>query len=115
MSANTTITGKLTRDPDIRYTREGRAMTNLQVGSINEDDASKSFFDVVCWGELAENVALSLCKGHHVVVTGELAQRAWETDEGDLRFKVELVASDVAASLRLATADVMKVERSAVR
>jgi len=46
-----------------------------------------------------------------VVVTGRLEQRSWETEEGDRRFKVEIVADEIGASLRFATADVHKVER----
>ena len=79
-----------------------------------EWEESTSFFDVVCWRELAENVALSLTKGARVVVNGRLEQRSWETEEGDRRFKVEIVADDIGSSLRFATADIHKVERHVV-
>lgn len=112
----TTIAGDLRRDPEIRYTREGRATTALSVAvtqPATNGEASTSFFDVICWSELAENVALTLCKGMRVVVSGRLEQRSWETDEGDRRFKVEIQADEVAASLCFATADVHKqIERS---
>ena len=74
-------------------------------------EESTSFFDVVTWRDLAENVALSLTRGMRVVVTGRLEQRSWETDEGDRRFKVEIVADEIGASLRFATVDVHKVLR----
>jgi len=45
------------------------------------------------------------------VVTGRLEQRSWETDEGDRRSKVEIVADEIGASLRFATADIHKVQR----
>ena len=77
----------------------------------NEWEESTSFFDVVTWRDLAENVALSLTKGMRVVVTGRLEQRSWETEEGDRRFKVEIVADEVGASLRFATVDVHRVDR----
>ena len=77
----------------------------------NEWEESTSFFDVVTWRDLAENVALSLTKGMRVVVTGRLEQRSWETEDGDRRFKVEIVADEVGASLRFATVEVHKVER----
>jgi single-strand DNA-binding protein len=119
MTTTTTIVGNLTRDPEIRYTRDGQATTSLGVAvnrrwqhrDSKEWEESTSFFDVVCWRELAENVALSLTKGARVVVTGRLEQRSWETEEGDRRFKVEIVADEVSASLRFATADLHKVER----
>jgi single-strand DNA-binding protein len=115
----TTITGNLTRDPEIRYTREGQATTTLGVAvnrrwqnrETGEWDEATSFFDVVTWRELAENVALSLTKGMRVVVSGRLEQRSWETEEGDRRFKVEVVADEVGASLRFATAEVHRIER----
>jgi single-strand DNA-binding protein len=118
-ATTTSIVGNLTRDPEIRYTREGQATATLGVAvnrrwqnrDTNEWEESTSFFDVVCWRDLAENVALSLTKGMRVVVSGRLEQRSWETEEGDRRFKVEIVADEVGASLRFATVDVHRVER----
>jgi single-strand DNA-binding protein len=119
MSNATTICGNLTREPEIRYTKDGQATTQLGV-AVNrrwQDKASgewqeaTSFFDVVCWRDLAENVALSLSKGMRVVVTGRLEQRSWETDEGEHRSKVEIVAEEIGPSLRFATADVQRTQR----
>jgi len=45
-------------------------------------EESVSFLDVVCWRDLAENVALSLTKGSRVLISGRLEQRSWETDGG---------------------------------
>ena len=116
-----TVAGNLTRDPEIRYTREGQATTSLSVAvnrrwqnqQTKEWEESVSFLDVVCWRDLAENVALSLTKGSRVLVSGRLEQRSWETDGGERRSKVEIVADDVAASLRFATTDVHRVHRPA--
>ena len=113
--------GNLTRDGEIRYTRDGQAPTALSVAvnrrwqnrQTQEWEESTSFFDVVCWRDLAENAALSLTKGARIVVTGRLEQRSWETDDGETRTKVELVADDIGASLRFATVDIHKVERHA--
>jgi len=49
-----------------------------------------------------------------VIVTGRLEQRSWETEEGDRRFKVEIVADEVGPSLRFATVDVHRVVRPSV-
>ena len=119
MANTTTITGNLTREPEIRYTREGQATAQLGVAvnrrwqdrTTQEWQESTSFFDVICWRDLAENVALSLTKGMRVVVTGRLEHRTWETEEGEHRSKVEITADEVGASLRFATVDVHKVER----
>jgi single-strand DNA-binding protein len=118
---STTIVGNLTRDPEIRYTRDGQATTSLSVAvnrrwqdrTSKEWEESTSYFDVVCWRDLAENVALSLTKGARVVVAGRLEQRSWESDEGEKRSKVEIVADEIGASLRFATVDIHKVQRPA--
>ena len=118
-TTTTTVVGNLTRDPEIRYTREGQATTALSLAvnrrwqnrETKEWEESTSFLDVICWRDLAENVALSLTKGARIVVTGRLEQRSWETDEGDRRSKVEIVADEIGASLRFATADIHKVQR----
>ena len=119
---STTIVGNLTRDPEIRYSRDGQATTSLSVAvnrrwqerTTKEWEESTSYFDVVCWRDLAENVALSLTKGARVVVTGRLEQRSWESDEGEKRSKVEIVADEIGASLRFATVDIHKVQRAAI-
>ena len=121
MANTTTITGNLTREPEIRYTREGQATAQLGVAvnrrwqdrATQEWQEATSFFDVVCWRDLAENVALSLSKGMRVVVTGRLEQRSWETEEGEHRSKVEITADEIGPSLRFATADVQRTERRA--
>jgi len=119
MHNTTTVTGNLTREPEIRYTRDGQATTLLGVAvnrrwqdrETKEWEEAVSFFDVVCWRDLAENTALSLAKGMRVVVTGRLEQRSWETEEGDRRSKVEIVADEIGPSLRFATAEVQRIER----
>ena len=113
------VAGNLTREPEIRYTREGQATAQLGVAvnrrwqdrTTAEWQEMTSFFDVVCWRDLAENVALTLSKGMRVVVSGRLEQRSWETDEGEHRSKVEIVADEIGPSLRYATADVHRTER----
>src|ERR1700728_3522043 len=120
MANNTTITGNLTREPEIRYTKEGQATAQLGVAvnrrwqdkTTQEWQEATSFFDRVCCGALAENVALSLSKGMRVVVAGRLEQRSWETDDGEHRSKVEIVADEIGPSLRFATADVRRTMRS---
>jgi single-strand DNA-binding protein len=114
-----TVAGNLTKDPEIRYTRDGQATTSLSLAvnrrwhnqQTSEWEESVSFFDVVCWRDLAENVALSLTKGTRVIITGRLDQGSWETDDHAFRSKVEIVAEDIGASLRFATVDTRKVLR----
>jgi single-strand DNA-binding protein len=120
MADNTiTIIGNITRDPELRFTPTGQATTNFGVAvnrrwqnrQTQEWEEQVSFFDVVCWQSLADNVADSLNKGARVIVTGRLDQRSWETQEGEKRSKVEIVADEVGPSLRWASAKVEKNQR----
>jgi single-strand DNA-binding protein len=113
------IVGNLTRDPELRFTPSGQATATFGV-AVNrrwqnrqnqEWEESTSFFDVVCWGQLAENAAQSLSKGSRVLVNGRLDQRSWETSERERRSKIEITADEVAPSLRWATATISKNER----
>lgn len=114
-----TIVGNATRDPELRFTSGGSAVCGFGVAfnrrwqnkSTSEWEEDVSYFNVECWNDLAENVAETLSKGMRVTITGRLDQQTWETDDGDKREKVVIVADDVAPSLRFATADVTKAER----
>ena len=104
----------------MRYTPSGVSKVTFGVAvnrswrnqQTQEWDEQTSFFNVVAWRQLAENVGASLTKGSRVVVSGRLEQRSWETEQGEKRSIVEIVADDVAPSLRFATAEVHQVERS---
>ena len=114
-----TIVGNVTRDPEMRYTPSGAAKATFGVAvsrrwqnrQSQEWEEQTSFFNVVCWREMAENVCESIGKGARVVVSGRLEQRSWETENGDKRSVVEIVADDVGPSLRWATAAITKNER----
>ncbi|MDA8183026.1 MAG: single-stranded DNA-binding protein [Actinomycetota bacterium] len=113
------LVGNVTRDPELRFTATGQATSTFglavnrrwQNRQTQEWEEATSFFDVVCWREMAENAAESLARGARVIVTGRLEQRSWETPEGDKRSKVEVVADELGPSLRWATAQVTKNER----
>jgi single-strand DNA-binding protein len=116
---NVTLIGNITRDPELRFTSSGQAIATFglavnrrwQNRQSGEWEEATSFFDVACWAQLGENVAESLTKGSRVVVSGRLDQRSWETEGGDRRSKVEVIADEVGPSLRYATAQVTKNER----
>jgi single-strand DNA-binding protein len=110
-----TVVGNMTRDPELRYTASGIAVTEFGVAWNTKDkqgNESVSFFDVTCWRELAEHVAESLGKGNRVIVYGRLDQNTWETKDGDKRSKVRVLAEDVGPSLRWAIANVDRLQRS---
>ena len=115
MGCNNTVTvvGNVTRDPELRFTPSGAAVANFGLAwnrKGQNDEEVVSFFDVTCWSGLAENVAESINKGDRVVVYGRLDQRSWENQEGERRSKVEIVADDVAPSLRWATVEITRNE-----
>ncbi|MDZ7674686.1 MAG: single-stranded DNA-binding protein [Acidimicrobiales bacterium] len=112
-----TIVGNVTRDPELRYLQTGTGLATFGV-AVNrrytrngEQVEDTSFFDITCWRDLADNVSASISKGDRVIVYGRLEQRQWETDQGDKRSKVEIIADEVAPSLRWATAQVEKIRR----
>jgi single-strand DNA-binding protein len=116
---NIDLVGNLTRDPELRYTPGGMPVATFglavnlrrQNRQTQEWEDRASFFDIVCYGSLGENVSETLGRGTRVMVVGRLEQRSWETQEGDKRSKVEVIADEVGPSLRWATADVTKNDR----
>jgi single-strand DNA-binding protein len=117
MADNTvTLVGNATRDPELRYTAGGAATASFglavnrrwQNRQTQEWEEQVSFFNVVAWREMAENIGETITKGTRVVVTGRLEQRSWETPQGEKRTVVEVVADEIGPSLRWATATVTR-------
>ncbi len=117
MSNTVTVVGNVTRDPELKYLNSGAGLCSLGIAvnrryqTNGEWQEETSFFDVTCWRDLADNVAESVAKGDRIIVSGRLEQRSWETQEGEKRSKVEIVADEVGPSLRWATAQVNKIRR----
>ena len=95
------LIGNLTKDPELRYTPGGQPVTTLRL-AVNdrrkvgdEWQEQAHFFDVTVWGKQAENCAQYLKKGRTVAVDGRLTSRQWETQEGQKRTAVEVVAERV--------------------
>ena len=114
------IAGNLTRDPELRNVSGGRTVVSFSVAE-NRRWADKSgatqeavtYLDVTAWGAMAEHVATSLRTGDRALVTGRLEQRSWEGTDGARHTKHELVATEVAASLRYAEASITRAARPA--
>lgn len=121
MDNTVTLVGNVTRDPELRFTPAGQATASFGLAvnrmwtdrQSGERKEAVSFFDVVCWREMAENAAESITKGSRIIVTGRLEQRSWESQEGEKRSKVEVIADEIGPSLRWATATVTRNERRA--
>ena len=94
------LTGRLTADPELRYTQGGNSVSNFRLAvdrpfTNREGDRETDFLDIVCWRKLAETVASNLTKGRLVAVKGMVQVRNWETTEGEKRRTVEVVADQV--------------------
>ena len=112
-----TITGNLTREPELRFSQKGNAFANLGVAwNKNRRDpdgewkSEPHFFDVTCFGSVAENVAETATTGTRVTIVGHVEQERWEKD-GQKRSKVVIVAENVGVDLQFATATVAKNEK----
>lgn len=115
-----TVVGNLVAEPELKFLATGTAVANFTIAQTPRifnredntwDDGETLFMRCSVFGQVAENLADSLDKGHHVVATGRLKQRSWENDEGEKRTIVEMTVDEVGASLRFATATVNKAER----
>jgi single-strand DNA-binding protein len=120
MADNTiTLVGNVTRDPELRFLPNGTANATFGIAvnrrwqnrQTSEWEEKVSFFNVVCWREMAENAAASLGKGTRILVTGRLEQRSYETQDGEKRSVVEVIADEIGPSLRWAEAQVTRNER----
>lgn len=95
------VGGNLVRDPEIRFLPSGLSVTNFTVAvnhsyrQENEQKEEVSYFDVVVFGKQGESCAEYLSKGRAVLVEGRLRQRRWESEEGQRRSKIEIVAQQV--------------------
>ena len=114
-----TVVGNLTADPELRYTQNGKPVTNGTIASTprtfdrqaNEwKDGEPLFIRFSLWNEFAEHVAGSLAKGNRVIATGRLKQRAYETREGEKRTSLELEVDEIGPSLRYATATLTRTQ-----
>jgi single-strand DNA-binding protein len=97
-----TLVGRLTRDPEVRFTTKGQAMCRFDLavnrrykdGTGNWTDDT-SFIPVVVWGDAANRCGEKLKKGLPAHVEGRLQSRNWETKEGQKRTSIEVVARRV--------------------
>lgn len=96
---NVVLVGRLTRDPEVRTTPNGKQVANFSIAVDRrfkgQDGQDADFFNIVAWGNSADFVAKYLGKGRLVAVEGRLQQRKYTTQEGHVRDVVEVVADSV--------------------
>jgi single-strand DNA-binding protein len=98
------IIGNLGRDPEMRYTPSGQAVTQFSVATNRnfrdqqgEWQSETEWFRVVIWGDRGERAAEQLRKGHKVYVEGRIQTRQWEDQSGNKRYTTELIADRVSS------------------
>lgn len=109
-----TLLGNLARDPEIKYTSEGLAITDLRV-AVNRkwknregnDMENVEFFNITAWNKLAENCANDLKKGDRIMVSGRLNHRSFETKDGKKINIMNVIADVVAASLEFCSVKIV--------
>lgn len=95
------LMGNLTRDPELRFTSNGSALAKFGLAVNRKYKAGEEwkeevcFVDITVWGKQAENCAEYLSKGRPVFIDGRLQFSTWETDDGQKRNKLEVVANSV--------------------
>jgi single-strand DNA-binding protein len=94
------LIGRLTRDPELRYTPSGVPVARFTV-AVDRDyqspqgERQTDFIDIVSWRKLAETVSSHLSRGRLVAVEGRLQIRSYETQDGQRRRVAEVVADQV--------------------
>jgi len=96
------LIGRLTRDPELRYTPQGTAVTSFRLAvdrqfSSRDGERQTDFIDIVCWRNSAEFAANYLTKGRLVAVEGRLQIREWVAQDGTNRRSAEVVADNLQA------------------
>jgi len=96
------IIGNLGKDPEMRYTANGNAVTTFNVatsrtfsGADGERREETEWFTVVTWNRLAETCAQYLTKGRQVYVEGRMQTRSWDGNDGIKHYRTELIAETV--------------------
>lgn len=119
-AASITLVGNLTADPELRFTPSGAAVVNFTIAcnrsKKNEqtqewENTDESFWRCTAWREFAENIAESLTKGMGVIAQGTVAQKTYETKEGEKRNYMEVQVWSIGPDLKRCTAKVNRTSR----
>lgn len=94
------IIGRLTKDPDLRYTQSGTPVCSFSVANnrtyvaAGEKKETVSYFNCVAWAKTGEVIAEYCKKGQRIGIEGRLQQRSWDDQEGKKRQTVEIVVDN---------------------
>ena len=96
------VIGYLGRDPEMRFTPNGKSVSNFSVachrswqGSDGNRHNDTDWFNIVAWGNLAEIAKQHLQKGNLVYIEGRLQSRTWQDTQGHQHKSIEIIARDI--------------------
>lgn len=92
--------GRVTKEPDVRYTQSGKCVCTFVIAvnrEVKNEDGNydADFFPVVVWGKAAELAGNSLDKGHRILVEGRLQNRSYEAKDGSKRYIAEIISQHI--------------------
>ena len=94
------LVGRVVADPELKYTPSGVAVCSLRIAvdrrfKSESGEKQTDFFDVTAWKQTAEFAANYLTKGRLIAVEGRLQQRSWVQQDGQKRYKIDVVANSI--------------------
>lgn len=97
MLNNVTIMGRITKDPELRRTDSGKAVTSFSIASDRDfkTDIDVDFFNCVSFGKTAEFIDSYFSKGKMIAILGKLQNRSWTAKDGTTRIVTEIIANNV--------------------
>ena len=100
-------------DPELKFANSsGKAYVRLRIAESRGEGKESTFYDVTAYESLAENVTDSLRKGDRVVIDGYFdSARTYQTQSGETRVALDVIANEVTPSLKWATVTVVRKEK----
>ena len=89
------LMGRLTRDPEKRYTADNTPVTSFSI-AVNRDKDHSDFFDCTAWRKTADFVSTYFAKGDMIAVCGRIQNRDWTDKNGNARRSTEIIADSVS-------------------
>lgn len=118
---NGSLSGNLTRNPELRFTQTGRAVANCAV-AVNEriknektgqwQDTEPEFYEITVWGQQAEHFTESLVKGDRIVATGFFQEETYINRNGEKVTTTRFTAQDIGPSMLFSNVVIKKATRS---
>ena len=91
---NFIITGRLTKEPDVRYTKENKAVTTINV-AVNNNKDDTTFLPITLFGKTAETVGKYCKKGDLIAVSGMIRNNNWEDKDGNKHYDYQFIGNNI--------------------